>query len=146
MFWNKKPENVVVNIKLDESFKEPVSLLRIFLANYLTGKEDDLKKLKRDLLQPLVEQNWDKTNAQLADKINTALKSKGEKIRLAWEQYKGDLLVAEREGKETQLIKAKLEVLEKLVEEVNVKETKKPEVETETIETFSGYDKLGNKI
>jgi hypothetical protein len=84
--------------------------------NYLTGKENDLKKLKIDLMRPLIEQNWDKTDAKEAEKINLALKSKGAKIYRAWNQYKEDLLLLEKQGKDTSLVKAKLEVLNKLVE------------------------------
>ena len=88
----------------------------ISLVSYLGGKEPDLNKLKRELERPLVEEGWAKTHAEEAEKINKALESKGEKVRKAWEQYKEDLLEAERTGKDTQFIKAKLEVLEKLVE------------------------------
>ena len=88
----------------------------ISLVSYLGGKEPDLKKLKLELMRPMMEENWNKTNAEQADKINKALESKGEKVRKAWEQYKDDLLVAEREHRDTKEIKAKLEVLEKLVE------------------------------
>lgn len=88
----------------------------ISLVSYLGGKEPDLKKLKFELMRPMMEESWAKTNAEQSDKINKALNSKGEKIRIAWGQYKEDLLVAEREGRDTLLIKSKLEVLEKLME------------------------------
>ena len=45
-----------------------------------------------------------------------ALKSKGEKIRKAWNQYKEDLLLLEKQNKDTSVVKAKLEVLDKLME------------------------------
>lgn len=88
----------------------------ISLVSYLGGKEPDLKKLKLELMRPMMEENWNKNHAEEADKINKALESKGEKIRKAREQYQEDLLTAQREGKETQFIEAKLEVLNKLVE------------------------------
>ena len=111
MFWNKK-----VELKLSGDLNELVSLLRIFLADYLLGKEPDLKKLRIELMRPMLETTWDKNHAQEAEKINKSLESKGEKIRRAWEQYKEDLLEAEKKGKDVSLIKAKLEVLDKLVE------------------------------
>lgn len=120
MFWNKKnymmPEKITIEVKFDNNFNEITSLFRVLLANYLTGKEPDLKKLKFELMRPMMEEGWAKTNAEQTDKINKALESKGEKIRIAWGQYKEDLLVAEREGKDTTLIKSKLEVLDKLME------------------------------
>lgn len=111
MFWNKK-----VELKLSGDLNELVSLLRIFIADYLLSKEPDLKKLRIELMRPMLEANWDKNHAQEAEKINKSLNTKGEKIRRAWEQYKEDLLDAEKRGKDTSLIKAKLEVLTKLVE------------------------------
>ena len=88
----------------------------ISLVSYLGGKEPDLKKLKIELMRPMMEENWNKNHAEEAEKINKALESKGEKIRKARDQYQEDFLVAQREGKDTQVIEAKLEVLNKLVE------------------------------
>src|SRR3990167_2821815 len=118
---------ISVDKKLIEAHKEYTSKLfeilgaflrwnkEISLVGYLGGKEPDLNKLKRELEKPFVEEGWAKTHAAEAEKINQALESKGEKIRKAWEQYQEDLLEAERTGKDVQFIKAKLEVLEKLV-------------------------------
>jgi hypothetical protein len=90
----------------------------ISLVSFLGGKEPDLKKLKTELMRPMIEEGWNKTNAEQADKINKALSSKGEKIRQAWEKYKDDKLTLEREGKDTKLVDSKLEILNKLMEGV----------------------------
>lgn len=124
MWWKKtttefKPIEVKpIEIKISGEVHEILAIVRIGLVNYLTNKEQDLKKLKLELMRPLIESSWDKTNAEEADKINKALTSKGEKIRKAWTQYKEDLLLSEKQHKDTSLIKAKLEVLEKLMEGV----------------------------
>jgi hypothetical protein len=90
----------------------------ISLVSFLGGKEPDLNKLKKELERPMVEYGWSKTQAEEADKINKALQSKGEKIRRARDTYREDLLKAEREGKNTELLKAKLEILDKLMDGV----------------------------
>lgn len=73
-------------------------------------------KLKWKIISALLEIYWTKNYAQEAERINKALASKGEKVRKAWEEYKGDLLILQREHKDTQFIEAKLEVLNKLLE------------------------------
>ena len=88
----------------------------ISLVSYLGGKEPDLKKLKLELMRPMMEENWNKTNAEQVEKINEALESKGEKIRQAWEKYKDEKLALEREKKDTKFIDAKLEILNILME------------------------------
>lgn len=117
MFFNKK---IIYEIKLDSQINELLKTVRLFLVSYLTGKENDFKKLKLDIMQPLLTQQWNENAAKEAEKINKALGSKGEKIRKAWNQYKEDLLEAQRMKKDTKLIEAKLEVLDKLMEGVNV--------------------------
>ena len=67
-------------------------------------------------MRPMMEESWSKTNAETAEKINKALESKGEKVRQAWERYKEEKLALEREQKDTKLIEAKLEILNKLME------------------------------
>ncbi len=116
MWWDKKVEIKPIEIKLSGDLNEILSVFRIGLVSYLTGKEQDLKKLKIELMRPLIEAEWDKTNAKEAERINKALDSKGEKIRKAWNQYKEDLLLLEKQNKDTSVVKAKLEVLEKLME------------------------------
>ena len=64
----------------------------------------------------MMEENWNKTNVEQVEKINKALESKGEKIRLAWEKYKDEKLALEREKKDTKFIDAKLEILNILME------------------------------
>ena len=91
----------------------------ISLVSFLGGKEPDLKKLKLELMRPMMEEGWSKTNAEQADKINKALLSKGEKVRQAWEKYKEEKLKLEREGKDTRLVDSKLEILDVLMEGVN---------------------------
>ncbi len=88
----------------------------ISLVSYLGGKELDLKKLKLELMRPMMEEGWSKTNAEQADKINKALESKGEKVRQAWEKYREEKLRLEREGKDTRLVNSKLEILDVLME------------------------------
>lgn len=105
----------------DRYFETMSAFLRwnkeISLVSFLGGREPNLDKLKKELMRPMTEENWGKTNAVEADKINTALSSKGEKVRKAWNRYKDTLLQLERQGKDTQLVKAKLEVLDLLMEE-----------------------------
>ena len=67
-------------------------------------------------MRPMMEEGWNKTNAEQADKINQALESKGEKIRQAWEKYKDEKLALEREHKDTSLVNSKLEILDILME------------------------------
>ena len=88
----------------------------ISLVSYLGGKEPDLKKLKLELMRPMMEEGWNKTNAEQADKINKALESKGEKIRQAWEKYRDEKLALEREHKDTSSVNSKLEILNILME------------------------------
>ena len=88
----------------------------ISLVSYLGGKEPDLKKLKLELMRPMMEEGWNKTNAEQAEKINKALESKGEKVRQAWERYKDEKLSLEREHKDTKSVDDKLEVLNILME------------------------------
>lgn len=90
----------------------------ISLVSYLGGKEPDLKKLKLELMRPMMEEGWNKTNAEQADKINKALESKGEKIRQAWEKYRDEKLALEREHKDTSSVNSKLEILNILMEGV----------------------------
>lgn len=116
MFWNKHVEIKPLEIKLSGEINELLSLFRIGLVSYLTNQEVDLKRLKLELMRPLLEAEWKKTNAEEAEKINRALISKGEKIRKAWERYKDELLTLQREGKNTDLVKAKLEILDVLME------------------------------
>lgn len=116
MWWKRKAEPVVFNLPSD--FNELLKVVRIGLVAYLTGKEGDLRKLKLEILRPILEEQWKEKSAEEAEKINRALESKGEKIRKAWEGYKEDLLEAEKTGKPTETIKAKLEVLNKLMEGV----------------------------
>lgn|SRR3990167_1979303 len=120
MFFKKQiiPEKIILEVKCDERLIELLNLFRVFIANYLTGKESDLRKLKLEIMRPIIENQWDKTNAEEADRISRALESKGEKVRKAYEQYKDDLLTSEKQHKDTSLIKAKLEILEKLLEGV----------------------------
>lgn len=73
-------------------------------------------RLKREILFPLLEIRWTKNYMEEAERINRALESKGEKIRKAREQYKNELLTLERGKKDTSLIKAKLEILDILME------------------------------
>ena len=119
--WFKKEKPVVNNISVDfkvndKLISEFISVCRILLTQYLTTNESDFKKLKIDIMRPILEQQWLDGNAQEADRINKALNSKGEKIRKAWLQYKDDLLALQREHKDTAVIEAKLEVLSKLME------------------------------
>lgn len=90
----------------------------ISLVSYLGGKEPDLKKLKLELMRPMMEENWNKTNAEQSEKINQALESKGEKVRQAWEKYKDEKLSLERTKQDTKLVDAKLEILNILMESV----------------------------
>lgn len=104
----------------DKLFEILASFLRwnkeISLVSYLGGKEPDLRKLKLELMRPQMEENWGKTNAVEADKINKALESKGEKVRQAWLKYKDDKMSLERAKQDTKLVDAKLEVLDILME------------------------------
>ena|SRR3990167_9276243 len=129
MFWKKKinksalnntiiPEKITIEIKLDTNVNELLAMVRLALADYLTGKENDLKKLKIELMRPFIQAQWDNKDADTADRINRALASKGNKIRQAFERYKEELLVLEKQKKDTTLVKAKLEILDKLIEGV----------------------------
>ena len=69
-------------------------------------------------MRPMMEEGWNKTNAEEADRINKALESKGEKVRQAWEKYKDEKLVLEREHKDTKSVNDKLEILDILMEGV----------------------------
>ncbi len=104
----------------DKLFEILASFLRwnkeMSLVSYLGGKEPDLKKLKLELMRPQMEENWAKTNAEQADKINKALESKGEKVRQAWKKYKDEKLALEREHKDTSSVNSKLEILNILME------------------------------
>jgi hypothetical protein len=121
MFWKKKEikvDKVVFELRCDEQLTELLKTFRIFLADYLIGKESDLKKLRIELMRPLLEEQWKQTDAIQAEKINRALESKGEKIRKNWNQYKEDLLQLQKQGKDTKFVESKLEVLDKLMEGV----------------------------
>lgn len=110
-----------IDLKLDkEIIIDFLNSLKGLLVVYLSGKESEIKKARMEFIKPLLQQEWDKTNSQEAEKINKALESKGEKIRKAREQYKEDLLNAQKTKKDTSLILAKLEVLDKLMEGYNV--------------------------
>ena len=112
MFWNKKPEpNKELALGLEE-------LTSLFKRGYLIFPVAELPFIKNELLRPYIEQQRLNDNSVEAERINIALKSKGEKIRRAREQYKEDFLKLEREGKDTDLVKAKLEILDKLMEGV----------------------------
>lgn len=104
----------------DKLFEILASFLRwnkeISLVSYLGGKEPDLKKLKLELMRPMMEENWAKTNSSEAEKINKALESKGERVRQAWAKYKDEKMALERAKQDTKLVDAKLEVLEILME------------------------------
>lgn len=119
MFWKKTPIEIKpIEIKLSGDLTELLALFRVFLTNYLIGKDADLRKLRTEIMRPLIEQQWDKRNAEEAEKINQALKSKGEKIHRAWNKYKEELLELRRQKKDTQLVEAKLEILDILMEGV----------------------------
>ncbi len=72
----------------DKLFEMFAAFLRwnkeISLVSYLGGKEPDLKKLKLELMRPMMEEGWNKTNAEEAERINKALESKGERVRQAF--------------------------------------------------------------
>ncbi len=116
MWFNKKVEVKPIEIKLTGELDEILKFFRIFLVNYLIGKENDLKKLKIELMRPVIEDNFLEGNAKQAERINQALASKGDKVRKAWEKYKDEKLTLQRENKDTKLVDAKLEILDILME------------------------------
>jgi hypothetical protein len=107
MFWKKQKDEDTLG-----------EIARLFRSGYIIMPVADIPILKRALIKPYLELEWAKQHAKDADKINRALESKGEEIRQARDQYREDLLAAQREGKDTKLIEAKLDILNRLVEDV----------------------------
>jgi len=87
----------------------------ISLVSFLGGKEPNLDKLKRELLRPMNESNWAKTNADEAERINKALESNGEKVRKKRQDIKEKLLAEERQGKDTTITKQHLDFLNSII-------------------------------
>lgn len=117
MFDKKTNIDIKLNDKVLLEFLDSVKAL---LVMHLIGNESDIRKARMEFIKPLLEKQWDATNAKEDERIQKALNSKADKIRKAREIYKDDLLIAEKQGKPTELIKAKLEILEKLVEGIDV--------------------------
>lgn len=117
MFDKKTNIDIKLNDKVLLGFLDSVKAL---LTIHLIGNESDIRKARMEFIRPLLEKEWNKTDAKEDERIQKALESKADKIRKSWEGYKEDLLIAEKQNKPTELIKAKLEVLDKLMEGIDV--------------------------
>jgi len=114
-FWQKDVKIAALEAEAKVYARAYQDLVELLAALHGTR---DLKKLHRELQRPEMEASWRASQAKEAERINKALESKGEKIRQARDRYKNELLKLERELKDTSVVKAKLEILNILLEGV----------------------------
>ena len=83
--------------------------------------EKDLDNLKRTLIQPILEERWKEEKEKKVKETEEVLKSRGQKILEMRNDMYQRFLRLDREGKDTTLLKAQLELLDKILEVADVK-------------------------
>lgn len=83
--------------------------------------EKDLSNLKRTLMQPILEERWKETKDKKTAEVEQILQTKGQKLLEMREDMHQRFLKLDREGKDTTLLKAQLEIMDSILEVANEK-------------------------
>ena len=82
--------------------------------------QKDLDNLKRTLIQPILEERWKESKKEKAAEVEQTLQTKGHKLLAMREEMHQRFLKLDREGKDTTLLKAQIEIIDNILEVGNV--------------------------